>query len=129
MPPMLDAGEPRHPEIAQRCEPFLPPGAVIRHVFGASPYPRFLPAIIGLPLTLLHGDRIVAVTDDAVFVLRATHWWGWTPKRLLRTLPRDTRFGPVNGMVVTRIPLGGELLRVGWRFFPDVEAADHDLRG
>lgn len=113
--------------IAERCERFLPPGTVIRHVFGGHPYPRLIPGLLRLPLAMIRGERIVAVTDDAIYVLRATQWWTWRPTRLLRTLPRNTRLGPVQGMLYAPIPLCGERLRVSWRFFPAIEAADLDL--
>jgi hypothetical protein len=117
----------RHLDIARRCEPFLPPGTVIRHVFGARPYPVLLPGLVRLPLAVLLGDRIVAVTDDAIHVLRASPWRTWRPTRLLRTLPRNSRLGPIEGMFHAPIRLGGETLRVPWSFYPAVEAADLDL--
>jgi len=117
----------RHLAIARRCERFLPPGTVIRHVFGAFPYPMLLPGILRLPFGVVRGDRIVAVTDDAIHVLRCSWWRSWRPTRLLHTLPRNTRLGPVEGLLFAPIPLGGERLRVPWRFFPAVEAADLDL--
>lgn len=75
------------------------------------------------------GWRVVAVSDDAIYVLEARFWWKWRPKRLLRTLPRTTYFGMMGGPW-TKIRLGPETAYVNMRFFKDVRAADLDvLRG
>jgi hypothetical protein len=75
------------------------------------------------------GWRIVAVADDAIYVLVASFWFKWRPTRLLRTLPRSTYFGPMAGPW-SRIQLGSESAWVFWRFSPDVRAADaKTLRG
>jgi hypothetical protein len=109
--------------IAERAQAFLPSGAVIRQVFGvqrAFPIPiSFINAIV----TPLMGWRVVAVSDDAVYVLEASFWFKWRPKRLLRTLPRTTYFGMMGGPW-TKIQLGPETAYVNWRFFKDVRAAN-----
>jgi hypothetical protein len=118
---------PHRAYIARRSQRFLPPGMVVRQVFGAQ---RFFPWLIG-PLELLYTPfmrwRVVAVADDGIYVLKATYWLTWRPKRLLRRLPRPTRLGPVSG-IWPRIQLGPERVWVNWRFFDDIDAADYDLR-
>ncbi len=115
--------------VAERFQPFLPPGTVIRQVFGvqrAVPIPiSFINAIV----TPLMGWRVVAVCDDAMYVLESTFLFKWRPKRLLRTLPRTTYFGMMGGPW-TKIRLGPETAWVNWRFFKDVRAANiKALRG
>jgi hypothetical protein len=117
-------------KMAQRSLPFLPPGTQIRHAFygqtGPSPYFFFL---IGFLILFLAGMRyrIVAVADNAIYVLECG-FWGYQPKRVLTALPRQTRFGPVSGLWAG-VVVGNERIWVHKRFQKDVEAADAELAG
>jgi hypothetical protein len=115
--------------VAERVQPFLPTGTVIRQVFGVQRSVPIPIAVINVILTPLRGWRVVAVTDEAIYVLAASYWLTWRPKRLLRTLPRTTYFGLMDGPY-TKIQLGPESAWVFWRFYKDVEAANaQTLRG
>lgn len=114
--------------IARRSAPFLPHDAVIRHLFCAqvfSPWWRFPPWGL-LYVSPVMGYRVVAVADDAIYILAASRWLRWHPKRLLRTLPRHTTFGPLRGPW-TRLALGSESAWVFGRFYGDVRASDADV--
>jgi hypothetical protein len=82
--------------------------------------------VIGWFLARRKRWRIIAVADEAVFIIEATAWTRWEPKRLLQVLPRNLAFGPVHG-VYARIRVADEWLWVPWRFFAEVRAADADL--
>jgi len=110
--------------IIARTAPFLPEGEWIEHVFLAQTAHPFKVGLLG-PI-LLGGRlsyRVVAVTDTAIHVLTAGSVRTTTPKRLLRTIDRATRIGPVQGLWAP-ITLGDERLWVGVRFHKEVRAAD-----
>jgi hypothetical protein len=115
--------------IAERASRFLPDGADIRHIVRGqifSPWWRLTPILGWFYVSPVHGYRIVAVTNDAMYVLAATYWFRWQPKRLVTTLPRNTRFGLLTGPA-TRLKLGAEAFRLPWRFYVDARASDDDL--
>lgn len=73
------------------------------------------------------------VTDDAMYLLAASHWWRWQPKEVLETLARDYEFGPRFAAWpvragFTRLDLAAETVWVPVTFKPDMQAADGDLR-
>ena len=127
----MEHAVPQHRQyLAERVARLLPPGALIRQVFGAQ---CFTPWLFG-PLSLIYVFytpfmtwRLVAVTDEGIFVLSASYWFGWRPKRLLRVLPRRAQLGPVGGPWA-RIQLGPERVWVNWRFFPDLRGADAGIQ-
>ena len=50
--------------------------------------------------------RLLAVTDDAIYVLQCSNWFGqFRAKRVLAVLPRTTRLGPPGGLQ-TKVKLG-----------------------
>ncbi len=115
--------------LARRVARFLPPETLIRQVFGAQCYTPWLVgplSVLYILYTPLMRWRLVAVTDDGIFVVSASYWSGWRPKRVLRVLPRRTQLGPVGGPWA-RIQLGPERVWVNWRFFPDLRAADDEI--
>jgi hypothetical protein len=115
--------------IAESASRFLPEGAVIRHIIRGqifSPWWRLIPVLGKLYVSPVQGYRIVAITDDAMYVLAATYWLRWQPKRLVTTLPRETRFGQLTGPA-TRLRLGAEVFWLFWRFYVDARASDEDL--
>jgi hypothetical protein len=115
--------------IAERALRFLPEGAHVRHIVRGqifSPWWRAIPIVGWLYVSPVQGYRIVAVADDAMYVLAATYWFRWQPKRLVTTLPRNTRFGPLTGPA-TRLKLGAEAFWLLWRFYIDARASDDDL--
>jgi hypothetical protein len=115
--------------IAERASRFLPAGVEIRHIVRGqifSPWWRLIPILGNFYISPVQGYRIVAVTDDAMYVLAATYWFRWQPKRLVTTLPRETRFGPLRGPA-TRLTLGAEAFWLFWRFYVDARASDEEL--
>jgi hypothetical protein len=120
--------EPRK-NLVQRSAPFLPPGSEIRQAFIYQTAPHFLFFIIvyltGLSIFWIKY-RCVAVAEDAIYVLEsAKHSGGGKPQRLLGTLPRHTRLGPVSGRWA-RVTILGERGWVHQRFHDQVAAADHE---
>jgi len=91
--------------LIERAQPFLPPGTQIRQIFGGetrSPvlfigllFLAILPGAI--IFMLINRNRIIAVTQDAIYVLSIGSFAWSKPKRVLRVLPRATRFGPASG--------------------------------
>lgn len=115
--------------IARRLTPLLPTGTVVRQVFGAQRYPPWLIGplrLLDLLFAFIFGWRVVAVTDQGIYVFKATFWLTWRPKRLVHRLPRQTRLGPVAG-IFPRIRIGPEWVWVNWRFFEDIRDADREL--
>lgn len=86
---------------------------------------RQIPVLGWLYVSPIQGYRVIAVTDDAMYVLAASYWFRWKPRRLVATLPRETRFGPLGGVGgVTRMRLGKETFWLPWRFYDDARASD-----
>ena len=75
-----------------------------------------------------HGFRIIAVTDDAMNLLSATHWWRWKPKEFMRKLPRDFLFTPHIGRTFTHLDLAADTVWVPLTFKSDMRDAHADLR-
>lgn len=111
-------------KLLARVAPLLNPGEQVQHVFpaqgGVSPWLAGGLGLIGA--ALFAKPRIIAVTDQAVVVLVAD-LNGTKPKSVLTRLPRQTRFGAVQGVWST-IQVGDEKLYVHRRFHDDVRAAD-----
>lgn len=115
--------------VARRAARFLPEGAVIRHVVRGqifSPWWRSIPIVNLFYVSPVEGYRVIAVTDDAMYVLAATRWVRWQPKRLIATLPRDTRFGSLRGFASV-VTLGEERIWLFWRFYVDARMSDAAL--
>ncbi len=115
--------------MIERTQPLLPPGAQIRHILIAGTKGIWL--FIGLLLLgilpgaliflLINRNRILAVTQDEIFVLDCGH--GQKPKRVLGVLPRATRLGPPVGNPI-QITIGQERLFTGNKFRSEIIAAD-----
>lgn len=110
-------------KLVTRSQPLLPPNSNVRQVFqcqtGPSPY-WFLLTYLVLPWIKY---RIVCVTDDAIYVIRANKLVPSFPKELIETVPRDQQLGPVSGLWAP-MQLLGERHWVAKRFHKDIEAAD-----
>lgn len=110
-------------KLASRSQPLLPPNSSIRQVFmcqtGPSPY-WFLLTYLVFPWIKY---RIVCVTDDAIYILRAGKFAPSFPKELVETTPRAQQLGPVSGLWA-QLHLQGERHWVNKRFHKDIEAAD-----
>jgi hypothetical protein len=116
-------------DLVQRSAPFLPPGSEIRQAFIYQTAPNFLFFIVtyvtGLTIFWIKY-RCVAVTQDAVHVLESGKLaGGGRPRRLLGTLPRHTRLGPVCGRW-GQVTILGERGWVHQRFHDQVAAADQE---
>lgn len=113
--------------------PLLPPGTTIRQCFEAETRSPWLFIAMALPLALIgaalvfiaiNRNRVIAVTDNGIYVLDCGAFGGKKPKRVLAVLPRSTRFGPLNG-VFPKVRIGNETLFIAQMFAPEVAAADY----
>jgi uncharacterized RDD family membrane protein YckC len=119
----------------------LPPGTVVRQLlvgknqsqFGLAlldhiPYLWILFLPITIPRYFTTRIRLVAVADDAIYVVQFSRvagiTWKWRAKRVVAVVPRATRLGPPVGLE-TRIVLGDAKLFVITRSHRDeILAAD-----
>ncbi|MEV5510622.1 hypothetical protein [Streptomyces orinoci] len=70
--------------------------------------------------------RCVAVTWQAIYVLESSKFSGGaSPRRLVGTMPRQTRLGPVSGRWAT-LNILGERHWVHKRFHGQIAAADRE---
>jgi hypothetical protein len=121
-------------KLSKRSQPFLQPDERIQHIFMAienmRPWVLVLGAFTGpigiLTVYLIAEPRIIAVTDQAIVVLRGNKLFA-KPKSLVQRLPRETRIGPAQGKMWAKITLGGNEMYVHRRFHKDVEAADASI--
>jgi hypothetical protein len=111
-------------KLADRSRPFLPEGSQVRHVFVAQTGPNPWFFLLTYLIFFAIQYRTVAITDDAIYVLRSSKASG-RPKELLGTMPRQTRLGPVSGMW-GQTELLGQRAWVHKRFHKDIEAADYE---
>ena len=119
----------RRQRMINSAEPFLPGGTQIQQIFLAQTQSHWLFAGLmclailpgALVFMLINEYRMIAVTPDAIYILDCGH--GSKPRRLLGSVPRGMRFGPVSGLT-TRIEINGKRLRVLRAFYPEVIAAD-----
>lgn len=103
---------------------FLRPGETIQVVFGARTVVEMAagPALAALIDEQADRNRIIAVTDQRILMLRA----GPLQRKahsMMTGLSRSRLLGPPSGWRY-EFDLGPEKLRVGRRFFPDIQAAD-----
>jgi hypothetical protein len=129
----FEVDKPLRQRMATRCQPLLPQGEQIGYIIycqGRSPNARMLGAD--------QKPRVIAVTQDHVWVIRVGITWIGIgglgvmpfltpPKGIITKLPRDTRIGPVSGLMWGRATINGERVWIPRRFFKDVEAADNEL--
>jgi hypothetical protein len=116
-------------DLVQRSAPFLPSGSEVRQMFICQAAPNFAFFVVtyltGLTMFWVKY-RCVAVTQDAIYVLDSSKLsGGGQPQRLVGTLPRHTRLGPVSGRWA-QLTLLGQRHWVHQRFHPEIVAADHD---
>ncbi|MFI6166370.1 hypothetical protein ACIBCN_06235 [Nocardia sp. NPDC051052] len=120
--------EPRK-DLVEHSAPFLPAGSQIRQAFICQAAPSFLFFVFAYltGLTMLWIEyRCVAVTSDAIYVLASSKPSGGAkPRRLLGTMPRNTRLGPVSGRW-GQLSLLGERHWVHRRFFDQIADADRE---
>jgi hypothetical protein len=116
-------------DLARRALPFLPEGSEIRQAFIYQTAPNFLffsiTYLTGLTI-FWNGYRCVVVTPDGIHVLESTKMsGGGKPRRLLATLPRNTRLGPASGRWA-ELNILGERCWVHTRFHDQIAAADRE---
>jgi hypothetical protein len=112
-------------KLQARIQPFLEPGEQVQQVFVAQSGPN--PNLMFLTYLVMFFNKywVVAVTDRAVLLLRASRWQPAAPKELAARLPRQTQIGPVSGALWSRTSLPGDKpIWVHRRFYGDVRAAD-----
>ncbi|WP_107101219.1 hypothetical protein [Peterkaempfera griseoplana] len=116
-------------DLVRRSAPFLPAGSEVRQAFIGQSAPNVLFFLVtyltGLTM-FWNSYRCVVVTQDAVHVLESSKLSGGAgPQRLLATLPRRTRLGPVSGRW-GEVDLLGERHWVHRRFHDQIAAADRE---
>jgi hypothetical protein len=119
--------EPRK-DLVQRSAALLPAGSETRYVFIYQTAPSFFFFVITYltGITAWNKYRCVAVTPDAIYVLESSKVsGGGRPQRLLATLPRRTRLGPVSGRWA-QLTILGERAWVHTRFHEQIVAADRE---
>lgn len=125
---MTSGPEPRA-DLVRRAAPLLPAGSEVRQAFIYQSAPHFgfflVTYLTGLTM-FWNRYRCVVVTPDAVHVLESSRSsGGGRPRRLLATLPRRTRLGPVSGRWAP-LHLLGERGWVHQRFHDQITAADRE---
>ena len=113
-------------KLKERSQPLLEPGEDIKHVFLAQAGPTPWLFALSWLFAFLMKYRVVAVTDRNVVLLESSAWKPAAPKQVVARLPRETRFGTLNG-VWAKIDLAGDRYYVHKRFHKDVQAADAEL--
>lgn len=113
----------------RRSAPLLPAGSEIRQVFICQSAPSFFYFIVtyltGLTI-FVNKYRCVAVTQGAIYVLDSGKLSGGaSPRRLIGTMPRQTRLGPVSGRW-GQVSILGERHWVHKRFYDQIAAADRE---
>ncbi len=104
---------------------------MVRQAFIAQSAPSFgffvLVYVTGIPFRTTY--RLVAVTDDAVYVLDSTaRSGGASPQAVAGVLPRATVFGPTSG-TWTELTLLGSRHWVHRRFYDQLAQADAAASG
>jgi hypothetical protein len=111
-------------KLAAAVQPYLQPGEQLQVVFFGQSLSQWLAPLMGfIPFMFVNRYRLVAVTDRRITVLDCGHWSTVKPRAIAYELPRATVLGPGSGMW-HRIEAGPEKLRVAFRFFKDLRAAD-----
>lgn len=114
-------------KLTTRVQPYLEPGEEVRHVFLAQGGPHPLTILLLYVFALFFRYYIVAVTDRAVVVVKASVLRPSFPKNLVERLPRQARLGvKLTGLWGTG-QAGGRKLWIHRRFHKDVAAADSEL--
>lgn len=135
--------------LIERSRPFLEPGEDVAHVVRALEGPSrwiamalafvvayglllatggFAPLGLvgfGLVYTRLYARRLILATDRRLAILAGGRF-RFTPKKLLDTLPVDTRIGPLTGLFLNT-SLNGRRLFIVPRSIRAVAAADADI--
>lgn len=106
------------------------PGERVRYAFtgqtGLHPRWRFL----SFWLIVANKPRVVAVTDDAVVVMRAGQWrWArQRPREVLYRLARQTVIGPLSRGGWSKVRLGHEAIWVSRLAYGVIEKANAELQ-
>jgi hypothetical protein len=113
-------------KIADRSRPFITGDAPVRQTFLCQTGPNPFFFILTYLIIFAIQYRIVVVTDDAIYLLKAGKFRPAQPKELVAKLPRQQQLGPVKGLW-SAVHLNGERHWVHKRFHKDVEAADQAM--
>lgn len=111
-------------KLKERVQPLLEPDEEVQQVFLAQSGPN--PNLMFLTYLIMFFSSywVVAVTDRAVVMCKASLWFQSKPKSVAARLPRQTHIGPVEGGLWSRTNLPGGKTWVHRRFYHDVQAAD-----
>lgn len=116
-------------KLAARVQPYLEPGEQVQQVFMAQTGPHPFTLLLLYVFAFWMRYRIVAVTDRAILVVKASLWRPSFPNELLARVPRQTQIGTkLSGFWGTG-QLNGEKLFINKRFHKDVAAADAAAAG
>lgn len=111
-------------KIRSKVAPMLDAGEQIQEVFPATTMGLLMTALLDRILFFMPSThRIVVVTDRRIAVFRSGKFTQGNPKKLLRSVPRNTKIGPPKG-VTYKTKVLGEKMFVHKRFHKDVENAD-----
>jgi hypothetical protein len=114
--------------MIESCQPLVPDGDTVRYALaakkGIGTHPLMMATWFTQVLIVFQQFRVVAVTDSAVYVFKAGWFRRHQPKRLLRTLPRES-LDVVKGKVV----LGPETVRIERRYWPVLLAVGRAIYG
>ncbi len=111
-------------KLKERVQPFLEPGEQVQQVFLAQSGPNPNLVFLSYLVMFFSSYSVIAVTDRAVLVCKASLWGQAKPKSVTERLPRQTHIGPVEGGLWSRTNLPGGKTWVHRRFYHDVQAAD-----
>jgi len=109
-------------KIQENAAPFLEPGEQVQQAFVGQTMSGYWGLLTWLILFKMRY-RAVAVTDRRIVVFDTARMATGTLRSVERSLPRQTRIGPVKGMWAKTETLG-ERLYVHKRFHKDIDAAD-----
>lgn len=114
--------------MIESTQPLVPEGESVRYAWaakkGIGAHPLMMATWFTQVLIVFQQFRVVAVTDSAIYVFKAGWFRRHQPKRLLRTVPRES-LNVDKGKVV----LGLESVRVERRYWPVLLSAGVAIHG
>jgi hypothetical protein len=126
VPELTPAGRKAVESMIDSCQPLVPDDESVRYAWaakkGLGTHPLMMATWFTQVLIVFQQFRVVAVTDSAMYVFKSGWFRRHQPKRLLRTLPRES-LDVVKGKVV----LGSETVRVERRYWPVLLAAGVEI--
>lgn len=129
IPELTPAGQKAVDSMIESAQPLVPDDESVRYAWavkkGIGTHPLMMATWFTQVLIVFQQFRVVAVTDSAIYVFKAGWFRRHHPKRLLRTVPRESLDVDKGGKVV----LGPETVRVERRYWPVLLAAGVAIHG